>query len=85
MRLTDREAYLGVKSGYASHDRSWTNAFTVAAGRDVVQGYLYFSRRDGHETRNRGRDDSTSTARTASNPQDNRTDSLLTKLVKIDV
>ncbi len=68
-----------MKSGYASHDRSCTNGFTVAAGRDVMQGYLYFSRRDGHETRNRGGNDSTSTARTASNPQDNRTDSLLAR------
>ena len=81
LRLTDKAAYLGFKTGYASHDRSWTNGFTVAAGRDVVQGYLYFSRRDGHETRNLGSDDSKSTSRTASNPQDNRTDSLLAKLV----
>ena len=32
MRLTDDNAYIGLKSGYASHDRSWTKGFTIAAG-----------------------------------------------------
>ena len=81
MRLTDKPVYLGLRSGYNSADRSWTNGFALAAGRDVVQGYVYVSNRDGHESSNRGADTSTSTTRTASNPQDNRTNSILAKLV----
>lgn len=81
MRLTDKPVYLGLRSGYHGADRSWTNGFALAAGREALQGYLYFSQREGHETSNRGGDTSTSTARTASNPQDNRTNSILAKLV----
>jgi hemoglobin/transferrin/lactoferrin receptor protein len=81
MRTTDRDVYFGLHGGYASADRSFTKGLTLAAGRDVVQAYLYYSNRTGHETDNRGSIGGQGQNRTEANPQGYRQDSLLGKLV----
>ena len=81
LKLTQRDVYFGVRSGYASADRSWTNGFTVAAGREVIQASLYYANRTGHEADNRGSIGGQGQNRTESNPAGYRQDSLLAKLV----
>ncbi|MBL8376384.1 MAG: TonB-dependent hemoglobin/transferrin/lactoferrin family receptor [Burkholderiales bacterium] len=81
LRRTGRAAFAGMRSGYASHDRSWTNGFAVAAGREAVQAMLMYNNRGGHETDNRGNLDVQGATRTAANPQSYRIDSVLAKLV----
>jgi len=81
MKQTERDVYFGLHGGYASADRSWTKGFTVAAGREVVQAYLYYSNRTGHETDNMGSTGGQGQSRTDSNPQGYRQDALLGKIV----
>lgn len=81
MKQADKDVYFGVHSGYASADRSFTNGFTFATGREAVQGCLHYSRRIGHETSNRGDIDVQGPTRTATNPQNYLQESLLGKIV----
>lgn len=81
LALTDRPVALGWKGGYAEADRSWTNHFSLAAGRDAVQGMLWFTGRRARERRNKGGVGGFGDARTEPNPQTSETQNLLGKLV----
>ena len=81
MKQTERDVYFGLRTGYASADRSWTNGFTLATGREVISASLTYSNRTGHETDNRGSIGGQGQNRTEANPQGYRQDSLLGKLV----
>lgn len=81
LKLTPRDVYFGLRSGYASADRSWTNGFTVAAGREVIQASLYYANRTGHEAGNMGSIGGQGQNRTESNPAGYRQDSVLGKFI----
>jgi hemoglobin/transferrin/lactoferrin receptor protein len=66
---------------YASADESWSGGLVGAAGSGPLSGLLAYTRRSAHETRNQGDNEALNLTRTAPNPQDIETESLLGKLV----
>ncbi|GIK50577.1 MAG: TonB-dependent receptor [Alphaproteobacteria bacterium] len=83
--LAEDEAFgARLRASYASVDDSWSENLT-AAGRlnDQWSALIAYTRRDGHETESQGTNESTTTwsARTAPNPQDIESNSVLGRLV----
>jgi len=80
----DENFGLRARVAYASADDSWAENIT-AAGRlnEQWSGLLAYTRRDGHETENQGENASTTTwsARTAPNPQEYESNSVLGRIV----
>lgn len=68
-----------LKTGYSSADRSWLKSGTVAGRSGDFDGLLHFSQRDGHDTESYGDRGGNGLARTAANPEDVRTTSVLAK------
>lgn len=75
----EKRGHIGLKYGWRSRDRSHGVTATLAGYHENAEGLLMFTRRHGHETENMGKDKSYSTARTASNPQDNSAYNILAK------
>ncbi|ASP17147.1 TonB-dependent hemoglobin/transferrin/lactoferrin receptor family protein [Neisseria sp. oral taxon 020 str. F0370] len=75
----EKRGYFGLKYGYRSRDRSHGVTATAAGFHENAEGLLMLTRRHGHETENMGKDKSYSTARTASNPQNNSAYNILAK------
>nr|WP_241022152.1 TonB-dependent hemoglobin/transferrin/lactoferrin family receptor [Burkholderia sp. Ac-20353] len=73
--------YFSFRPSYDSADRSIGATVSAAAGNDRVQGMIIADGRRGHEIDTRGSNNSASTLRTTSNPQDVYSESLLGKLV----
>lgn len=71
----------GARLGYDSSDTSWTKSFVVAGRTGELQAMVAYTRRDGHELKNKGRNDSANTRRTTANPQDVASNALLGRLV----
>jgi hemoglobin/transferrin/lactoferrin receptor protein len=80
--LKDGKAWMaGGSVAYSSADEG-LNKSLVAAGRNGAwSGLVSFSRRDSSEQENQGENNSRNSNRTAPNPQDNVTNSILAKLV----
>lgn len=68
-----------LKAGYSSRDNSWLKSGTFAGRHGDFDGLLHLSQRDGHETESYGGNHGTGLARTAANPQDVRSSSVLAK------
>ena len=47
-----KTSYLGLKAGYASANRMWTEALTAAGRSGAFDGLISYVRRDGHEAKN---------------------------------
>ncbi|MBB6094186.1 hemoglobin/transferrin/lactoferrin receptor protein [Povalibacter uvarum] len=75
-----RSSYFSVKSGYQSDDDGVVLGGTLALGNDTLSGLVNLTRRTGHERENHGDVESNDRTRTAPNPQDYDSDSLLAKL-----
>ncbi|WP_102817175.1 TonB-dependent hemoglobin/transferrin/lactoferrin family receptor [Burkholderia ubonensis] len=73
--------YFSFRPSYDSTDRSLGATVSAAAGNDRVQGMVIADGRRGHEIDTRGGNNTASTLRTTSNPQDVYSESLLGKLV----
>ncbi|KVN92446.1 hypothetical protein WJ70_01785 [Burkholderia ubonensis] len=73
--------YFSFRPSYDSTDRSLGATVSAAAGNDRVQGMIIADGRRGHEIDTRGSNNTASTLRTTSNPQDVYSESLLGKLV----
>ncbi|AOK63011.1 hypothetical protein WM29_28680 [Burkholderia ubonensis] len=73
--------YFSFRPSYDSTDRSIGATVSAAAGNDRVQGMIIADGRRGHEIDTRGGNNTASTLRTTSNPQDVYSESLLGKLV----
>ena len=68
-----------LKSGYSSTDDSWLRSATVAGRASEFDALLHLSQRNGHEKLSFGERDGTGLARTAADPLDTRTTSILAK------
>ncbi|KVN72563.1 TonB-dependent hemoglobin/transferrin/lactoferrin family receptor [Burkholderia ubonensis] len=73
--------YFSFRPSYDSTDRSIGATVSAVAGNDRVQGMIIADGRRGHEIDTRGGNNTASTLRTTSNPQDVYSESLLGKLV----
>lgn len=68
-----------LKAGYSSQDNSWLKSATVAGRHGDFDGLLHLSRRDGHETESYGSNHGIGLSRTAANPEDVTSTSVLAK------
>lgn len=48
----NKPVYFGLKGGYNSADRSWSEAVTAAGTNGTLEGLMVYSRRDGHSAKN---------------------------------
>lgn len=76
-----KDAYFGLKVGYEGDWQGLFGGATVAFGGERWSGMVAASHRQGKETENQGRVESTDATRTAANPQRREGRSLLGKLV----
>lgn len=82
--LGEGEIFAGrARVAYSSADQSWAEGFSAAtqSASGEWQGLLAYTRRDAHETDNKGDNKSLTGSRTAPNPSDIESNSLFTKLV----
>lgn len=70
-----------LKVRYSSVDNSWTTVPSFAYGNDVVEAMVLASMRNGNETDNMGDNHAHNITRTAPNPEDNKSEYILAKLV----
>ncbi len=70
-----------LKVGYSSVDNSWTTVPSFAYADDTVEAMLLASIRRGHESDNKGDNDSSNVNRTTPNPQDTQSQYVLGKVV----
>ncbi len=80
------ETFAGrARLGYSSADDSWTEGLVAAQQTESGdwQGMLAYTRRDAHETENKGSNDSATQFRTAPNPSDIQSNSLFAKIVHV--
>jgi len=68
------------RTNYASADKSYGVTAGVAGKNDTVDAMVLVSHRKGHETENKGDNDSLTAARTKANPSDYDTTSVLAKV-----
>ncbi|CAB3753870.1 membrane protein [Burkholderia sp. MSh2] len=81
LSIYNKPYYFSFRPSYDSTDRSVGATVSAAGGNDRVQGMIIADGRRGHEVDTRGDNNSASTLRTTSNPQDVYSESLLGKLV----
>ncbi|AXF22441.1 TonB-dependent hemoglobin/transferrin/lactoferrin family receptor [Burkholderia pyrrocinia] len=81
LSIYNKPTYFSFRPSYDSADRSVGATVSAAGGNDRVQGMIIADGRRGHEVDTRGSNNSASTLRTTSNPQDVYSESLLGKLV----
>jgi len=70
-----------IKAGYSSADESWGKGMVVAARSGAWSVMAAYNRRDGHETKTQGTDDTATATRTKPNPQDIGSDAAMGKIV----
>lgn len=70
-----------LRAAYAGADSSWTGSALGATGADALSALLAYSYRQGHEQENMGENTSLNSTRTAPNPQDYDSNSVLGKLL----
>jgi hemoglobin/transferrin/lactoferrin receptor protein len=71
----------GVRVGYDSSDESWVKGGVAAAKAGTLSAMVAYTRRDGKELDNKGRNDSANVDRTTPNPQDISSNAVLGRLV----
>ncbi len=69
------------RGAYDSADDAWTGTGVVAGKTGALSGMIAYTHRQGHELKNMGENDAPNSTRTAPNPQDTRSDSVLAKAV----
>ena len=82
--VDDGEAFaMRLRASYASADNAWSEGAMAAVQTPsgAWQGLLAYTRRDGHETENQGKNESRNITRTAANPQDVDANTVFAKLV----
>lgn len=80
--LREGEEYAArARVSYASADESWAESAIGAATMGDFSALIAYTRRDAHEQDNEGENDAPNTTRTAPNPQDIASDSILAKLL----
>lgn len=67
--------------GYASADESWTESLTAAGQAGAWEAMVAYTRRDGEGQKTAGTNDSANTDRTTANPEDNRSNAVLARVV----
>ncbi|PRG10698.1 TonB-dependent hemoglobin/transferrin/lactoferrin family receptor [Burkholderia ambifaria] len=80
LSIYGKPTYFSFRPSYDSADRSVGATVSAAGGNDRMQGMIIADGRRGHEVDTRGGNNSASTLRTTSNPQDVYSESLLGKL-----
>ena len=75
----DKPTFFGLKYGYHSRDNSHGVTATAAGYTENAEGLLMLTRRQGHETKNKGSVDTRDSSRTKNNPQDNNGYNILAK------
>ncbi|MCF8504114.1 MAG: TonB-dependent hemoglobin/transferrin/lactoferrin family receptor [Caulobacter sp.] len=70
-----------VRAAYAGADDSWATGLTAAGRRGDWSALVAYTRRDGHEQDNQGENDALDSTRTAPNPQDIVSNSMMARLV----
>ncbi|WP_153101959.1 TonB-dependent hemoglobin/transferrin/lactoferrin family receptor [Paraburkholderia hayleyella] len=81
LEIYGKPTYFSARTGYDSSDRSVGGTLTAAGGNDLIQGMLILDGRLGHETDNKGSNNSAGPARTTANPQHTYAESALGKIV----
>ncbi|MEW6389903.1 MAG: TonB-dependent hemoglobin/transferrin/lactoferrin family receptor [Pseudomonadota bacterium] len=66
---------------YASVDESWSESLVLAGRKDRWEAMLAYTRRDGEGQKTAGTNDSANTDRTTANPEDNKSNAVLGKLI----
>jgi hemoglobin/transferrin/lactoferrin receptor protein len=80
--LTSGKAFsLRGRVGYASSDESWTESLTAAGQSGNWEGLIAYTRRDGEGQKTAGTNDAANTDRTTANPEDNRSNAVLARVV----
>lgn len=69
------------RAAYASVDDSWTESLVLAGRTDRWEAMLAYTRRDGEGQETAGTNASANTDRTTANPEDNRSNAVLGKLI----
>lgn len=69
------------RASYASADESWSESLLLAGRSDRWEALLAYTRRDGEGQKTAGTNDSANTDRTTANPEDNKSNALLGKLI----
>jgi hemoglobin/transferrin/lactoferrin receptor protein len=67
--------------GYASADESWSESLTAAGRAGAWEAMVAYTRRDGQGQKTAGTNDSANTDRTTANPEDNRSNAVLARVV----
>ncbi|WP_373813303.1 TonB-dependent hemoglobin/transferrin/lactoferrin family receptor [Neisseria dentiae] len=75
----EKPYYFGLKYGYHSRGNSHGVTATAAGHTENAEGLLMLTRRQGHETKNKGSVDTRDSSRTKNNPQDNSGYNILAK------
>lgn len=70
-----------LRAGYDSADAEFSETAMLAARGGALSGLIAYTRRDGHELSNQGSITAPNSTRTAPNPADSQSDTLLGKLV----
>ncbi|MDR6627031.1 TonB-dependent hemoglobin/transferrin/lactoferrin family receptor [Caulobacter segnis] len=66
---------------YASADESWSESLVLAGRSDRWEAMLAYTRRDGEGQKTAGTNESANTDRTTANPEDNKSNAVLGKLI----
>lgn len=69
------------RAAYASADESWSESLVLAGRGDHWEAMLAYTRRDGEGQKTAGNNDSANTDRTTANPEDNKSNAVLGKLI----
>lgn len=72
-----------LRGSYASADDGLAESVLLAAGNTGLQGLIAYTRRDSHEVDNKGSNNAPNITRTAPNPQDIYSNSVLAKIVPV--
>ncbi len=80
--LTAGKAFsLRGRVGYASADESWTESLAASGQTGAWEAMVAYTRRDGEGQKTAGTNDSANTDRTTANPEDNRSNAVLARVV----
>ena len=77
----DKDWHVQAHAGYASADESWSTGGVLAGAAGAWSAMVAYTHRDWRETENRGTVFTANSTRTAPNPEDGVSDSVLAKLV----
>lgn len=69
------------RAAYASADKSWSESLVLAGRSDRWEAMLAYTRRDGEGQKTAGSNEAANIDRTTANPEDNKSNALLGKLI----